>query len=274
MLNLSIIGAGKLGRTFAYMWHQHGVFQVQQILNRSLASATSAVTMIGAGCAIDELSDLDNSQILMLAVPDDKIAAICLQLAETSKIAPGTIVFHCSGAKASTELQCLADMGAFIASLHPVRSFAEPSVVADSFTGTICSVEGDERALATLVPALEAIAAQVVRINAEHKLLYHAGSVFASNYLVSLMDIAMRSYQAAGISPEIAQAMAEPLARHTLETIFKQGCVKALTGPIARGDRQTVETQMEHVKQWNADAGALYQAFIAPTQGLADKKSI
>lgn len=273
MLNLSIIGAGKLGRTFARMWHQQGVFHVQQILNRSLASATSAIEMIGAGSAISDLSKLENAQVLMLAVPDDEIAPICLQLNAAKKIALGTIVFHCSGAKASTELHCLADMGAFIASMHPVRSFAEPSVVADSFTGTICSVEGDERALATLVPALEAIAAQVVRINAEHKLLYHAGSVFASNYLVSLMDIAMRSYQAAGISAEIAQAMAEPLARHTLETIFKRGCVQALTGPIARGDRQTVETQMEHVKQWNADAGALYQAFIAPTQALANKKS-
>lgn len=274
MLNLSIIGAGKLGRTFGRLWSQHGVFQVQQILNRSLASASSAVAMIGAGRAISDLSELDNSQVLMLAVPDDKIAAICLQLIAASKIMPGTIVFHCSGAKASTELQCLAEQAAFIASVHPVRSFAEPSVVANSFTGTICSVEGDERALATLVPALEAIAAQVVRINAEHKLLYHAGSVFASNYLVSLMDIAMQSYQAAGISPEIAQAMAEPLARHTLETIFKQGCVKALTGPIARGDLQTVALQMEHVKQWNAHAGALYQAFIAPTQILAAKKSV
>ena len=105
-----------------------------------------------------------------------------------------------------------------------------------------------------------------------NKLLYHAGSVFASNYLVSLMETAMQTYQAAGIPADMAKAMAEPLARQSLDNVFKLGSVAALTGPIARGDMVTVEKQVEVVHAWDATAGNLYTAFTPITVALATRK--
>ena len=173
---------------------------------------------------------------------------------------------------ATTELAAAASSGAAVASVHPVRSFADPQAVADHFAGTICSLEGDRRALDVLLPAMQAVGAQTVEISAESKLLYHAGSVFASNYLVSLMDTALRAYQSAGIPPELALAMAAPLARQSLENVFKLGTPAALTGPIARADMTTVSRQQAVVAQWDQAAGELYQAFITPTTGLAARK--
>ena len=109
----------------------------------------------------------------------------------------------------------------------------------------------------------------MAQLSAESKLLYHAGSVFASNYLVTLLDTALRSYQAAGIPDELALAMAAPLARQSMENVFTMGASSALTGPIARGDMKTAIQQQTVVAEWDTNAGALYQAFVPPTQVLA-----
>jgi len=272
MKTLAIVGAGKVGQVFGRCFQQQAVFSVTQILNRTLASTQAARAFIGAGAALANWQELVAADVWMLAVGDDHISEVCNVLCERGLINEHTTVFHCSGSKVSTELAAAASSGAAVASVHPVRSFADPQAVAEHFSGTICSLEGDRRALAVLLPAMQAIGAQTVEISAESKLLYHAGSVFASNYLVSLMDVALRTYESAGIPPELALAMAAPLARQSLENVFTLGSAAALTGPIARGDMATVSKQQEVVAQWNHAAGDLYQAFVAPTVELATRK--
>ena len=274
MKTLSIVGAGKVGQVFGRCFQQHGVFSVAQILNRRFATALAATEFIGVEkqVAVAHMKDLNNTEIWMLAVGDDQISSVCETLQQQHLLHANSIVFHCSGSKASTELKAAIACGAAVASVHPISSFADPHQVAENFAGTICSIEGDSRALDVLVPALTAIGAQVAQISAESKLLYHAGSVFASNYLVTLMDTALRAYQAAGIPAELALAMAAPLARQSMENVFSLGTVSALTGPIARGDMQTVARQQAVVTAWDTKAGALYEAFTSPTQALAARR--
>ncbi|MFZ6779312.1 Rossmann-like and DUF2520 domain-containing protein [Undibacterium sp. Ji83W] len=269
MKTLNIIGAGKVGKVLAKNFQRQQVFAIQQVLNRSLASASDAVAWLGAGQAVDGISQLQPADVTMLSVSDDQIASVCQQLVDAGLLKAGSLIFHCSGAKASTELQAARLAGAAIASVHPVRSFANVDLLAEQFAGTICSLEGDEAALAVLVPALQAMGAETVIIQADNKLLYHAGSVFASNYLVTLMEVALRTYQAAGIPADVAQKMAAPLARQTLENVFNLGTQAALTGPIARGDMQTVALQQTRLNDWDQQAGDLYQAFTQPTIDLA-----
>ncbi|MES2102909.1 MAG: Rossmann-like and DUF2520 domain-containing protein [Pseudomonadota bacterium] len=273
MKSLCIIGAGKVGQVLGRQFALHAVFDIGQILNRSLASAQQAAGFIGAGQPVAGWGNLRKADVYMLAVADDQIIACCEALQQRRLLDPHSVVFHCSGSKASTALTAAIDAGAAVASLHPVRSFADIGAVSAGFAGTICSVEGDGRALAVLLPVLESIRAQVVQISADSKLLYHAGSVFASNYLVSLMDIALQAYVAAGIPPETARAMAAPLAQQTLDNVFRLGTEQALTGPIARGDMLTVEMQLHKVAEWDAGAGELYRSFIPATVNLAARKN-
>ena len=272
MKRLNIIGAGKVGQVLGRQFARHQVFQLAQVFNRTELAAQQAVQFICAGEPAANFAALHAADITMLTVPDDQIAATCKALLTHGALTPGSIVFHCSGAKASTELAQASLAGVSIASVHPVCSFADPAQVAADFAGTICSVEGDVPALELLIPALHSIQAKVVQISAANKLLYHAGSVFASNYLVTLMEAALQAYQAAGIPADMAKAMAEPLARQTLDNIFQLGTVAALTGPIARGDMATVAAQQQVVLAWNAAAGNLYQAFTPPTVALAARK--
>jgi predicted short-subunit dehydrogenase-like oxidoreductase (DUF2520 family) len=272
MKTLTIIGAGKVGKVLGRQFVQHGVFRLSQVVNRSLDSAQQAVQFIGAGEAVAQAMQLQRTDLYLLAVSDDQISAVCAQLAAFGVLDQASVVCHCSGAKVSSELAAASAAGAAVASLHPVRSFADIAQVSADFAGTICSLEGDTAALALLQPALQAIGARTVQIQAEAKLVYHAGSVFASNYLVSLIDTALRAYEAAGVPAELAQAMAEPLARQSLDNAFRLGTATALTGPIARGDTDTVNRQAQAVAAWDAQAGQLYQSFVAPTQALAARK--
>jgi predicted short-subunit dehydrogenase-like oxidoreductase (DUF2520 family) len=268
---LNIVGAGHVGRTLGRLLTRHGVFAVQDVLTRSHASALDAVAFIGAGRALAQVSELRPARVWMLAVGDDQIAPTCAALA-AGGLLNGAIVFHCSGARASGELQAARSAGAQAASIHPVRSFADPAAVAADFEGTWCGVEGDPDALALLAPAFEAIGARLVAIDAAAKTVYHAASVFASNYLVTVLDAALRAYAAAGVPAEVARELARPLASETLANVFRLGAPAALSGPVARGDMATVARQQAALQGWDGPTATLYQALVEATTALAERK--
>jgi predicted short-subunit dehydrogenase-like oxidoreductase (DUF2520 family) len=268
---LNNVGAGHVGRALGRLFHRQGVFTVQDVLTRSQASAEDAVAFIGAGRALAQASGLRRAAVWMLAVGDDQIAPTCAALAAAGLV-NGAVVFHCSGARASGELQAASRAGARVASIHPVRSFADPDAVAASFAGTWCGVEGDADALARLSPAFEAIGARLVAIDAAAKTVYHAASVFASNYLVTVLDAALRAYAAAGVPPDIARELAQPLASETLNNVFRLGAPAALSGPVARGDLATVARQQAALQDWDAPTASLYAALVEATMALAERK--
>jgi predicted short-subunit dehydrogenase-like oxidoreductase (DUF2520 family) len=265
--SLSIIGAGKVGRVLGQLFNRHQIFTIHDVLNCSLKSSVEACEFIGAGNAITDFSAMRNADVFMVTVPDDQINACSLRLQERGLITPSTIVFHCSGALDSSELGNVK--GA--ASLHPLRSFADPLHVAQHFIPTICTLEGDEHARAHLTLACQKIGAQIVAINREGKTLYHAAAVFASNYLVTLMDAALQTFEAAGIEPDMALRMAKPLAQETFNNVFQMGAQQALTGPIARGDSQTVERHCAALKKWDKNMAALYVELAKSTKKMKDR---
>jgi predicted short-subunit dehydrogenase-like oxidoreductase (DUF2520 family) len=269
---LCIIGGGKVGRTLARLWVDAHAIELLDVLNRTLDNAQDACRFIGAGRAIDALSDLRAATIYLIATPDDAIEQACNDLAATGKLSAETIVFHCSGAKNVQVLHAAQESGAAVASIHPIRSFASPEILIDSFAGTYCGAEGEPRALETLTTLFTGIGGKIVTINSEHKVLYHAAAVFASNYLVTLLDLAQHAYVEAGVEPASALQLMEPLVRATVDNVFKLGPLAALTGPIARGDMATVRRQQEAVDEWQTRYGDLYREFAKLTMELAAKR--
>lgn len=270
-VSLNIIGAGHVGRVLGRLLAGVDGIAVQDVLTRSLASAQAAVDFIGAGTPVAAFAALRRADVTMLAVSDDQIGPACAALVAEGR-QTGSIVFHCSGALGSTLLLPASQAGASVASVHPIRSFADPGQVAASFDGTYCGVEGDALALAFLTPALIAIGARPVPIDPAAKTVYHAAAVFASNYLVTVLDASLRAYQAAGIPEAVARELAGPLITETVANVLRLGAAPALTGPIARGDMATVARQQQAVAQWDVATGDLYAALVAPTVDLARRK--
>lgn len=271
MRTLTIIGPGRVGRSLGKLFHQHEVFQITSVVSRNLESAISSCAFIGAGESVASIEHLSTADVFMLAVPDDDIEHQVSALLQHSRIQNGCVVFHCSGSKSSSILAPLRDCGAHIASVHPVRSFADPALVVTDFDGTMCGIEGDPLAVQTLRVAFGTIGAQVFELSPEHKLRYHAASVFASNYLVTLIDVAQQCYIAAGIDPDLASRLAQPLASKTLENCFRLGTSAALTGPIKRGDFETVRRQENDLLTFDRGIAELYKSFVSLTTDLAKR---
>ena len=114
-------------------------------------------------------------------------------------------------------------------------------------------------ALEILMPAFEAIGAKVIRINADKKMVYHAALVFASNYMVALVESAKKCLAYAEVDESEMLTLLQPIMDVTLKNIVKSGTREALTGPIARGDYQLVQQQKNALDACDASLGALYQ---------------
>jgi predicted short-subunit dehydrogenase-like oxidoreductase (DUF2520 family) len=260
MNTLNIIGCGSVGKTLGRLFHQAQVFEVGDILTRSLDSAQSAAGFIGSGRPISGFAEMRPAELYMIAACDDAIAGCAADLAATGLVGPGTIVCHLSGALPSSLLAPVASLGALVASVHPVKSFADPLDSVASFAGTWCGIEGDAPAVACLGNAFSGIGGKMFSVDARFKTIYHVGSVLACNYLTALVETGVRAYCKGGLSEQIALEVMEPLVRGTLDNIFRTGTVQALTGPIARGDCAVVARQLEALDAWDGDISLIYRA--------------
>lgn len=270
---LNIIGCGNLGKTLGRLWAANGHFVIQDVLNRTRQSAAQAVSFMQAGRAVGTYEELRAADVTLIATPDGQIAECSQALAQTGLLRAGSVLFHCSGALPSAILHNATQNRASVASVHPIRSFASPEQAAKDFAGTFCGIEGDQPAVALLSEAFTAIGAQLVDIDAKFKSVYHAAAVFASNYLVTLLDVAQQAYAKAGIPPDSALRLMEPLVRGTVDNVFRLGTTDALTGPIARGDIATAVKQYRAVNAWDERHGALYKQLGKLTADIAARRT-
>lgn len=279
MTTLNLIGAGRVGQTLGRAWHNTGGYRVQDVLTRSLASAEHSVAFIGAGRAVTEMAEMRPADVWMLAVPDSQIAPTAVALAKTLAAPPQsdqpqpahpvTLTFHCSGALASAELEPLHALGWQLASAHCLLSFADPGTALQQLAGTPCALEGEPAAVSALQVAFEGLGARCFRLAAEHKLLYHAGAVFATNFLPVLQDLAQQLWQGSGMPADMAMQLNATLWHNAVDNLLLLGPAGALTGPAARGDTALVRRQGEAVAQWNATAGEAYRALSQLASNLA-----
>ncbi len=272
MKTLNIIGAGRAGRTLAALWRERSVFSIQDILNRSAASAQAAAAFIGAGRVCASVQAMCPADFWLIATPDGELVHAGQTLVSSGLLRSADVVFQLSGATPSTELAAVLGDSVLLASAHPLKSFADAGDARRTFEGTYCAMEGSAAALAVLRPAFEQIGAQVTEIAPQFKTVYHAASVMVCNYLTALMEAGLQCYEKAGLPRATARAMMEPLVRETVDNVFKLGTIKALTGPIARGDHAVVQRQMAALSECDPSLAAVYQSLGAIAVSLSREK--
>ena len=279
-VTINVIGGGRAGRALARVWALNGAFTIGDVLDPSSAAGADAVAFIGSGRAVAALGEMRGADVWMLTPPDDQIVPCGKALAASGLLQSGNVVFHCSGALPSRDLAAVMTNGVAVASVHPLKSFADPAAAAQSFSGTYCAAEGDAAALAVLRPAFERIGARVFEIDPAFKTIYHAASVIVCNYLVALLETGIRSYEKSGFKRDDALRVMEPLVRETLDNVFRLGTAEALTGPIARGDHAVVARQVDALEAWDPRVAAIYKNLgvvaveLARAQGKADPDAL
>jgi predicted short-subunit dehydrogenase-like oxidoreductase (DUF2520 family) len=226
------------------------------------------------------MGDMRAADVWMITPPDDQIMTCGKALAASSLLKSGNVVFHCSGALPSRDLAAVVGNVAAVASVHPLKSFADPAFAAQSFDGTYCTAEGDAAALAVLRPGFERSGARVSEIDPAFKTIYHAASVIVCNYLTALMEVGIRGYEKSGFKRDDALNMMEPLVRETLDNVFKLGTAQALSWPIARGDQAVVARQADALAAWDPRIAEIYKQLgavaveLARAQGGADAAAL
>lgn len=267
---LNLIGAGRVGQTLAHLWQRHGVLEIQDVLTTSQASAEAACAFIGAGRPASRLDTMRPADVWMLAVQDARIAGVATDLAaqaprlqDEADAPQHPMAFHCSGAQSSESLAPLAAQGWLTASTHCILSFASAASAVQQFPGSACALEGRAVALATLRPAFGAIGGQCFEVQAEHKLLYHAAAVFATNFLPVLEHLAEAAWQHSGVPEALIPGLRGSLMGKVVSNIIEVGPHAALTGPAAREDTAAMERQSRAVRAWDAAAADAYDALGA-----------
>lgn len=270
-MELNIVGCGHLGQTLATLWQNKATFTIGQVLNRGTSSAQRAVDWIGAGRVCDSPTELTPADIWLIATPDGAIAEAAALLAELDLNWHQSTVLHCSGAHSAALLQPLAQRGANCAAVHPIHSFANPEASLQKLAGCYCTAEGDPAALHTLKPAFEQLGLHWLTIKAAQKSVYHAASVFACNYLTTLLAAAEQCLKATDIgdSAEHPLPVLMPLIQQTLANIEQLGPQRSLSGPIKRGDSELVAAQAKALAATDPDLGKLYLGLAEATLALA-----
>lgn len=281
-MRIGIIGAGKVGTSFGLFLKDRGE-SITGYASRTYGSACEAAALMGSKAYQDPLELIRNSELIFLTVVDDQIeplaASLAAKLAEsTLRLDPENshhpIFVHMSGAHSILALEPLAAAGFETAALHPLQSVSEIEQARNAFCDALFTAEmvlggGFEGWLAT-------IGISFVRIEAENKALYHAGAVFASNFVVTVLDAAIQLFEQVGFTEEEARRGLMPLVYGSVDNVARSGAEKALTGPVARGDVATVAKHLEALGALDAlgggtlpEAAALYKSLSGATLSLA-----
>lgn len=271
--SINLIGAGRLGAALGHLWSQAGFLTIQDVLNRSDASAKRAVQAIGAGRPVSSFAQLRRADLHLLGVPDDALGAALLGLVATGVLDDQSLVFHCSGAQSSELLAPARRLGAAVGSAHPVMSFASRSSSLSNLKGVGCAIEGDARAQEILQRLFGRSGATCFTVTADQKLVYHAAAVLGSNYVVTLLGAALDAYALAGVDGATSRLILERLVVQTIQNVFDTDPSTALTGPIARGDIELVRREHLALGHVNAGLAKIYQDMAGPTASLARREN-
>ncbi|MDO7833991.1 DUF2520 domain-containing protein [Sphingobium sp. HBC34] len=255
---IGIIGAGRVARAMALALGRHAAAP-PLIWARDPARARAAAVPVGASVAAS-LAAIAACDLIVIAVSDDAIAPVVAALAPA--IGDSPFIFHVSGRSGAALLAPLAAWGARTAAIHPAMTFtgdprAEMVRMVDAHFAV---TSGTAMAQARQVVAL--LGGVAVEIAEDRRTLYHAALCHAANHLVTLIAGSCDALAAAGVAQP--HALVAPLVRAALDNSLEAGFA-ALSGPLLRGDAETIAGHVAAIGTGHAPLLPAYRAMAQAT---------
>jgi predicted short-subunit dehydrogenase-like oxidoreductase (DUF2520 family) len=269
---LGIIGAGRVGGALARTLHERG-YHIAAVYSRSESYAAELADAVGTEKVESAAAVADRARLIILTVSDVSIRDVCAQLA--TRDLSGQAVIHTSGATEVSALNVARSRGAFTGGLHPVWPVARGDRPMPP--GGMFGVEVSDNVLrAWLTDLVNALGGEAFWLPVGiDRVRYHAGAVFLSNYLVTLYAEAANVWTEIGIDPGATHDGLIGLVRATIDNLAHNSPDVALTGPIVRGDADTVRDHLSAFDQSDPELAAAYRALgqltvrLARTRGLS-----
>ncbi|MFL6313396.1 MAG: Rossmann-like and DUF2520 domain-containing protein [Terriglobales bacterium] len=257
---ITLIGAGNLAQALGPALKSAG-YKIDFIVARETASSRRRAAMLARtlDARTQSLKDAGpTSDIMWICHTDDALTETAKLLARKPGWA-GKIVLHSSGALSSDVLSPLKRKGASTASVHPMMTFvpgATPRMEEVPF-----AVEGDSRAIAVARRIVRDLGAESFTIKKTAKPLYHALGSFSSPLIVAALVTAERVGRNAGLSASQTRRVMGPILRQTFKNYEERGAAAAFSGPIKRGDLNTVSRHLKELKRVPG-ASEVYRALV------------
>ena len=251
MKKIYFVGAGKVGTTLAGLLHG-AKFHVKYIYEqnvdfRKLLKVHLPDTFIPN---IINPNDLEESDVIFLTVNDEQIQLMAKELASVEIDWKHKIVLHAAGIRSSHDLNSLKNLGAETGSLHPLQSFNKKFLPQETLNNVYFIFEGTKNAESFCREMVAFLKGNFFKINANKKTNYHLGAVVYSNFLTALLQFGEMIFLKAGINNTESKRMIRPIVYRIIENYFNFGAKKSITGPLVRGDIETIEKHIQIMQDY------------------------
>lgn len=256
-MRLIIVGPGRAGGAIATAAPVAG-HEIVGVLSRS------SVQQYGPGLMWD--SPLPEADIALIAVKDDAIADVVARLEpHAAKVAVAT---HLSGFVPVSSLYPLQDHGVAVGGFHPLVSMTDPASGAAALSGAFVGIGGDPLAVDALTHLAGSLGLEPFRLEDSDRPGYHAAAAAAANFVVTSLAISGDLFESAGIDPRVSR----PLVDRVVANCFEQGPSRSLTGPIARGDIDTVIGHLTAANEVSDSVGQQFRLMVEATAVRAGRE--
>lgn len=253
VIRISFIGAGKVGFSLGKYFKENNL-DVVGYYSRNLESAKEAADFTDTKCFNDLQDVIDNSDAIFITTPDSVIEEVWNKLKSLS--VKNKIICHCSGSLSSNIFSNIEEHNSFGYSIHPMFAISDKYNSYKDLKKAFITIEGDSKYLDDLKMLIESLGNKVKVISKENKALYHAASVTVSNQVIALIQYAVEYLENCGFQSQEALEALYPLIINNLNNVKEKGLINSLTGPIERGDVNTVKA---HLNFLDSDKGELYK---------------
>lgn len=257
-----LIGAGRVGLNLALHFRRKGC-RVALVVEPSVerqSIVSSALSDVATSASLPTRLP-DDITHCVIAVGDGCTSSVADALASIDGIQPGLIVFHTSGSLHADLLAPLSARGCVTGSLHPMQSFPLQALAPERLDGIGCGIEGSDAFWDAASALASTLDWKPLRIAADRKALYHAANVFAGNFPVALAHAAEQLLRASAIDDTSASlGHLLPMLRTVVDRLEALPPSQSLTGPAARGDRETIARHLAALETIDPKLRAAYAA--------------
>ncbi|MFC7362787.1 Rossmann-like and DUF2520 domain-containing protein [Nocardioides astragali] len=264
-LKIGVVGAGRVGAVLAAGLRAAG-HEIVAAAGESDASRGRIAALL-PGVPVAKPTDVARAcDLLLLTVPDDMLSNVVTMLSASGAIREGQVVVHTSGRHGLAVLEPAREVGALTLAMHPAMTFTGTAVDLPRLAGCVFGVTAAEADRTLIEGLVDDLGGRAMWVPEDRRTLYHAGLAHGANHLVTLVAEAMEILSAAGA--EDPAATLRPLLTAALDNALEQGGDAALTGPIVRGD---VETVRAHVAGLVADAPQTLASYVTMARATLDR---
>jgi len=253
--SFAVIGAGRAGGTLAVLladagWAVTNLWSRSRGRARTIARRIQGRTGMPAACPAAPGSALSpRPELLILAVPDQSLADMASGLAAAGADLTGTTALHLSGATQVEVLAPLRGCGATIGSLHPLSLLTGSAPAPEALRGAGFAVAGDPPACKLARRMVRDLGGRLLPISPRRRAAYHLGASLVANDTLALMHLAVDELMTAGISESQARQSLAHLLEATAKSVAASPVHMALTGPVVRGDLDTMKVHLQVARE-------------------------